>query len=111
MTGFSDYNHGAFNELAQQLRNEGHIVWNPAEAFNGDTSHAWEDYMSVCIRGLIDSDTLVALPGWESSVGARLEVAIALATGIDIEQIPDSAPEENRRELVAELLGMEEVRR
>lgn len=110
MTGFSDFNHGAFNELAQQLRNNGHIVWNPAEAFNGDTSHSWEDYMSVCIRACIDSDTVVVLPGWEASVGARLEVAIALACGIEVEHIKDNAPA-NNRDVVADLLGMTQVRR
>lgn len=110
MTGYQDHNHGAFNELAQQLRNYGHTVWNPAEAFQGNLGLQWEDYMSTCMRGLLDCDTICALPGWETSVGARLEVAVALACGIEVEEVEDIA-EPDRRMLVANLLGMTEVRK
>lgn len=110
MTGFSDMNYGLFNSVAQKLRHEGHEVWNPAEAFNGDKTLPWTHYMNVCMRGLMTCDTVIALPHWWESVGARLEVAVALAIGLEVgewEEIINDDDELDRRLLVAELLGME----
>lgn len=108
MTGYQDFNHGAFNQMAHKLRQEGHSVWNPAELFDGDTKHEWHDFMFWCLRALLDQDVLLALPGWNKSVGARLEVAVAIAAGIDVLETEIAAPHD-RRLAVAVLIGMDEV--
>lgn len=77
MTGLPDYNRPAFNEVAKELRAQGKSVFNPADIGPKENimPRAW--YMRKDIEGLMKSDSVYLLPGWEESEGARLEVEIA----------------------------------
>lgn len=81
MTGLPDYNYPAFNTLAATLRGRGFVVNNPAE---NDPRDNWEDYMRAAIRMLCRSDVVVALPGWEHSRGAKIEMGLATDLGLGL---------------------------
>ena len=57
-------------------------IYNPASDI--PDSLDYEDAMKRCVAALVEYDTIVILPGWHTSRGARLERDIALACGINI---------------------------
>ncbi len=77
MTGLPDYNRPAFDSAAKLLREKGKTVFNPAEVGERNVimPRAW--YMRRDIEALLKCDSVVLLPDWEKSEGARLEVEIA----------------------------------
>jgi hypothetical protein len=77
MTGLPDYNRPAFNKVAEELRAQGKSVFNPADIGPKENimPRAW--YMRKDLEGLMKSDSVYVLPGWDTSEGAKLEVAIA----------------------------------
>lgn len=91
MSGIKDHNYPAFHAATKRLRELGHQVINPAEV-NPDTAclqgETPEDLWRRCMRRdipeLLTCNTIVVLPGWIKSRGARLEVAIAIAMGFTI---------------------------
>lgn len=76
MTGYPDYNFPAFEEARKQLRRLGAEVICPAEAGQVE-GWEWKDYMKRDILMMLDADSVVVLPGWEQSRGAKMEVGIA----------------------------------
>jgi hypothetical protein len=69
------------------LRAEGHEVVSPAELHGEDPlapeGLSWQEYMRADLRALLDCDSIVLLPGWATSRGARLERDVAYALGLD----------------------------
>lgn len=77
MTGIAELNYPAFNAEAARLRNLGLRVVNPAEV-QLPPDATWTDFMRVDIANMVACcDTVVTLPGWERSKGARIEVGLA----------------------------------
>lgn len=108
MSGHPDYNFAAFHEAAAQLRDCGMEVFNPAESFDGNTTLPWSTYMRTDISEILNCTQVRVLPGWENSVGARLEVAVALALGLPVARL-DGTPSfeyQDKRDAVAALLGL-----
>jgi hypothetical protein len=89
MTGKKDFNYPAFREAASHLRSKGYDVFDPSELFDGDSSLPKYVYMKEDIRGLLDSDVLVLLDGWENSLGVRVEMDVAVACDIPIKEFKD----------------------
>jgi hypothetical protein len=96
MSGYPDFNFPTFNAVAAALRQEGWIVFNPAEkdseVVEGTESYATGDHIKVQEEGfdfkeaylwdvekVIEADAIFMLPGWEASPGARGEHAVAVA--------------------------------
>ena len=77
MTGLPDYNHPAFHEAAKRFRAADWNVLNPAETDGGDTSKARSYYMRQDFEKLLQADAIALLPGWENSLGARIEFSVA----------------------------------
>lgn len=84
MRGIPDFNYPAFNEAAADLRGQGFEVVNPAELFDGDSSRPAEEYLKQDIADLVTCDEVAVLPGWQESAGARVEVQVARALGLDV---------------------------
>lgn len=87
-----------FFEAALRLREQGHVVYNPAEhdmaqGFDPSLPIDHEDQvfkldlaktLNHDAHLILRSDGLVLLPGWEDSVGARFEFVLAYHTGRDL---------------------------
>jgi hypothetical protein len=83
MTGIHEFNYPAFNEAARLLRERGYDVVNPAD--NGvPRDAAWSDHMRADIIELMKCDAMAMLPGWERSVGAKIETDLGFVLGMDI---------------------------
>lgn len=80
MTGLPRYNYPAFMDAAQQLRDCGYEVENPARN-KAPQNPTWANYMRVTIPQMLKCTGVALLDGWENSRGAKLEVQIALALG------------------------------
>lgn len=96
MSGLPEFNFPAFMRKAEQLRAEGWLVFNPAEkeeekAFDKDIYAAGDaaaavadgfDFRDVYLWDLhkvVMADAIYMLKGWENSVGALGELAVAKA--------------------------------
>lgn len=79
MTGRPEWNYPAFREAALCLRENGHIVLNPAETAGGSTRLTRTQFLYIDVGYVQAADALVMLPGWENSKGALLELHIATA--------------------------------
>jgi len=98
MTSIPEYNFPAFDAAAKQLREAGHTVFNPAEndrenGFDATgllgheaAEHGFDlrkalkqDLSWICDH----AEGIALLYGWEDSKGARAEVALGKALGID----------------------------
>jgi len=84
MTGYPDDNYAAFAEAARSLRSRGFDVVSPAEDVpNREAS--WEHLMRHALRKMLSGvEAVVVLPGWKSSRGANVEVAVAKLLGLSI---------------------------
>lgn len=82
MDSVEDFNHPLFHRVAQEFRNANFAVCNPAEFFDGDKTRERKEYMREAFKYVLEADTIVLLPGWENSKGARLEAA--MATELDL---------------------------
>lgn len=88
MTGYPDWNHVVFNDVAMQLRVLGFTVVNPAEFFDGDTTRERSEYMRQSLIHLLnDTEMVVLLPGWNNSTGALVEASVALELGHELGEL------------------------
>jgi hypothetical protein len=93
MSNTPNSNLEAFDDAEKQLRQLGYEVINPhkiCEELNGRFFEMgkipeYEDYLKEdIIQMLSKCDTVLVLPGWRTSKGSKLEIANALACGIDV---------------------------
>lgn len=77
MSGMVDHNFPAFNAKAEELREKGVEVVNPAELEGESLTHPWEWYLRRDIKVMMECDALYMLPGWTNSKGAKLEFSLA----------------------------------
>lgn len=90
-----------FAGTAAILREEGHIVLNPAELPEGMKP---ADYMRICFAMLDSADVALFQHGWEESKGAKLEYDYARYIGKNIVATDSSArniPEDVLRAIVS----------
>lgn len=93
MSSKPDFNFLAFFVAAVQLRQQGHVVFCPAE----EDVKEWGDLDSVrakanyrdCMRKdlnwiLDHAEAIALLPGWEESKGARVEEQLARMLGLQV---------------------------
>ena len=74
ITGEPNY-HATFAKAADRLRNEGHLVFNPAAA--NQEGRLLRQIMAFVLSQLCQCDTIAMLPGWWRSGGARIEWLLA----------------------------------
>ena len=70
--------------FAEELADFGEAkqIYNPAAQI--PSSSSWEQAMHRCLSEITNYDTVVMLPGWNASRGARLERDVALACGMHV---------------------------
>lgn len=81
MTGIPEFNRPAFNEVANGLASDGHVVLNPAILPDGLQQR---EYMDICCAMIRCADAIFMLRGWERSEGAMAEHALAKKIGLEI---------------------------
>ncbi len=94
MSGIVGFNYDGFVEAESAAERDGFRVVNPAKLdrtlglFPGSdpnagrvTHEAWKAYMHRDIPHVTECDGICLLPGWEDSVGANIELFVALVTG------------------------------
>lgn len=87
MKGYPQSNYPLFIKVAGELREQGNIVYNPAE-FKHDGTHetfplrkAFAEYSKFICE---EADAIVLLPGWEKSLGVSAELALAKNCKLEI---------------------------
>ena len=67
---------------------EAEQIYNPAAQIPASSS--WEHAMAQCLTEITNYDTIVMLPGWNVSRGARLERDVALACGMRVLELSEN---------------------
>lgn len=98
MRGLPEWNFPTFRDAKKRLEEQGHHVFCPAtmataqgygEGFSCEPGTAEADshlrhVMQNDVTSLMHSEAIALLPGWESSRGATVEVALAQFLGLKI---------------------------
>jgi hypothetical protein len=80
MTGLPEKNFPLFRQVAEQLRDQGHEVHNPADTESNE-GKSWEDCIAQDIQDMLTCEAVAVLPGWQDSRGANVEVSIMRSLG------------------------------
>jgi hypothetical protein len=105
MSGYPHFNFPAFDKAAAHLRELGYTIVSPAELDrpevreasmasldgNADGGHpvgdSWGDFLSRDVKLVADEVSgIIALPGWQESRGARLEMFVAMLCGHELNE-------------------------
>jgi hypothetical protein len=84
MSGYPDYNHPYFNKVADVLRSPEYnmLISNPVDATVVSHESTYGDYIRADLKMLLECDGIIMLPGWTGSIGAKLELQVALMCGM-----------------------------
>lgn len=90
MSGLPDFNYPSFDRAAKDLAAAGYEPLSPAVPAHlsptdpGELADglSYEDVLASSLQMLLNADAVAHLDGWESSHGARLEVALARRRGL-----------------------------
>ncbi len=98
MSGYPKWNKAEFDHAESVIALRGQEPINPfnlspvpereSHEFNQDEFETlWLDCMRRAVAAVAKANRVVALPGWENSRGARVEVRLALGLGIPVETL------------------------
>lgn len=81
MRGKPGYNQAQFREVAKELEiwaPAGSKIINPADNFGGRVDLEPGEYMALDLKQVLEADTIVQLPDWQSSEGAIREAQLGV---------------------------------
>ena len=84
MTGYEDHNYPAFRAMAKLLRDNGFVVVSPHELSAPDDYDEWHQFLRRDLIELASCNSVMMLPGWVHSEGARLEHLVAKRLGMAV---------------------------
>lgn len=87
MSGIPYKNFPLFDWAALWLDHRGYSVLSPADIDRLDKRDDWEECLRRDIIALMDCTHVATLSGWRKSRGAKLEVSIAKALGMEVHPI------------------------
>jgi len=106
MRGLPDMNFPRFRAVTAFLRaKEGQAVWSPHEALDGAQDATLNEYFAEDFPALLEAHSIVFLPGWQNSAGARIEYLIAKELGLKMHLAIFVQPT-NSDEYVHDIVGM-----
>lgn len=74
-----------FEAAEMHLKSQGHQTMNPVTlCAEIPKDSSWEEYMALCVRGLMNCKEIYMLRNWSDSKGARVERAIAFELGLPV---------------------------
>lgn len=89
MRGRPHHNVPAFEQATRELREDGWAVVSPVDVgrlYANDPDVPGSEYLREDLLHLARCYAIALLPGWEASVGARCEVAVAITLGLSFYQ-------------------------
>lgn len=84
MSGNENFNYHSFENASKRLKQLGYAVISPAQPALLSSQYDWKYCMRNSIDLLLKANSIVLLPGWESSKGANLELQIAQSLGYQV---------------------------
>lgn len=72
-----------FARAQRLLQDLGHTAVNPFENGLGEDA-PWERHLAADLLALLECDAVLLLPGWEESLGARLEREVAMRRNLPV---------------------------
>lgn len=86
MTGLPNFNREAFAEAERWCLMNGLSPFNPGwMTFSEDSAFTYEEILQIDLAALSVCDTILLLPGYEKSNGAKVELEMALRLGLKVE--------------------------
>lgn len=89
MSGYEDLNYPAFRAAEARLRELGHTeIENPYnEGDDPDQPEHYTYYLRRGLQQLLKCNSILMLPGWERSTGARTEHTVAALLHMEIKYL------------------------
>jgi hypothetical protein len=84
MTGLPGFNFRAFDKARDELTHQGYDVISPADLERKRTSRSYSEALRDDIAHLVKCEAIYLLRGWQFSVGAKLELAVARTVGMRV---------------------------
>jgi hypothetical protein len=79
MTGYPEHNFPLFRDVTKRLRADGLRVISPHEVNEeGAPELPYEEYIKRDIKVMLECNSIIMLPGWYRSKGARIEFDLAM---------------------------------
>lgn len=92
MKGYPESNYPLFNRVTEKLRENGYVVYNPAEYKHDGPAETFplrQAFAEYCAFICNVADTIMLLPGWEKSLGVSAELALAKNCGLFVVEYRD----------------------